>query len=203
LQLPLGSAIAWLLNFVVDITPNPLFNFLPLVGAAGVFRFFLIGSLSTESNPQPLLSPGATSVENWGIDTEWETLISAMADGLFTRDRVPAFLGVTMRKLTPSDSPNGCWTTTSAIIDVQGPAGDDQIDDFVNNVILPKLQKFGTVGLHFGKRIEAGSPILDAALSKYGTCGADLNVEPAACYHPMCRRSTAVSDFVWAPGFYD
>lgn len=202
LLLPFGSAIAWVLNLIVDITPNFIFRFLPLVGAAGVFRFFLGGSLSTQKDPQPLLSPGATAVENWGIDTEWETVISAMADGLFTRDLVPPFLGVTIRKITPSASPNGCWTETSAILDVQGPEDGDAIDDFVNNVILPKLLKFGTVGLHFGKRIQAGSPILDAALDKYGTCGAELNVEPATCIHPMCRRSTAVSTFEWAPGFY-
>ena len=64
-----------------------------------------------------------------------------------------------------------------------------------NQVLYPALSAIGTVGLHFGKRVPAGSPVLTAALDKYAQCGVALGLSPADCYHPLCSRTVTPSAF--------
>ena len=89
-------------------------------------------------------------------------------------------------------------------MDVQAPKGSgEELDEFINDIVLPKLQKFGTVGLNMGKRLNGGSSILAAALSRYNNeCQVELNLSPDNCYTPICERNNAVTSFEYPSEYY-
>lgn len=197
-----GTILNSVTTFFASITPSFIFKYLPLLGATGIFRFFVVGTVSTSQWPQPLRAPDVI-VENVQIDTEWSTLIDAIADGLFTTDIVPTYFGVLIKRVEPLTG-KSCWPVTAAAIDIQAPLGSgDALDKYVRETVMPYLQARGRVGLHLGKRIESGSTTLEAAMNTYkDQCGVTLNLEPQACYHPLCRRSTITTNFTYPSEYY-
>lgn len=184
-----GTITNTLVTFAASLIPGFLFRFLPLVGATGIARYFVAGSMSTASFPQPLQAPD-TIVADIQIDTEWSTLMSAMSDGLFTDDMVPLYFGVLIKKIEASATSNGCWKTTAAAIDIQAPPGwGNRLDKYVNDEVFPALKARGNVTIHMGKRLDSGSAILKSAMDVYGACGVELDLTPENCYHPACTRS--------------
>jgi hypothetical protein len=198
----LGTITNTVITFFAGIVPSFIFKVLPLLAATGIFRLFVIGSASTAQIPQPLQAPDVT-VENVQIDTEWFALLNAMADGLFTVDKVPLYMGVVIKKIEPLTIAS-CWSTTVASIDIQAPMGrGGSLDQFIQDTVLPALKNHGTVGLHFGKRLDSGSEILSTALSTYNSqCGVTLNLSPANCYHPACNRASTLTNFTYPPSLY-
>lgn len=70
-------------------------------------------------------------------------------------------------------------------------------------LLFTALQAFGTVDLHMGKRLDSGSAIFQAAMSRYNTqCGVELNLSPANCYHPACTRGNDLTAFTYPTEFY-
>jgi hypothetical protein len=198
-----ANALMRFLTSLGGFVPGAALRILPLTGATGIFRAAINGPVSTDRHPQPLTSPD-TAVEDIQIDTEWDTFVAALEEGLFTTNKLPLYFGAFVRKLTPLGSdPNGCWKVPVAAIDVQAPLGRAaELDEFVASTVYPALSKLGTVSLHLGKRLPEGSEILQSALNFYQSCGAELDVAPAKCYHPVCKRTTAVDAFEYPPGLY-
>lgn len=186
-------------SFVVSAVPG----FLSLTG---LLRLAMIGgTFSLDSAPQPLLAPGL-AIENVQIDTEWSTFVAAVQGGLF-RDAaaLPLSFGVVVKKIVPAANATGCWSVPTAAIDIQAPVGEGpNLDEYTDAVVWPRLAAIGSVGLHFGKRLPAGSRLLRSALDKYSSCGAEtgLSINPAACYHPMCERAEAATEFVYPSSYY-
>lgn len=198
-----GTILSTVTTFFADITPNFLFKYVPLLGATGLFRYVVVGTVSTTQFPQPFKAPANAIVENVQVDTEWSTLISAMADGLFTTELVPPYFGVFIKKIEPLTS-KACWPVTAASIDIQAPKGaGDRLDKYVRETVMPYLQARGNVGLHLGKRLESGSVLLEAAMNTYNNqCGVQLNLSPTTCYHPACTRSTITTNFTYPSSLF-
>ena len=197
-----GTITNSLIEFAAGIVPGQVFKYIPLLGFTGIFRLFVIGSVSTELFPQAITAP-STIVEDVQIDTEWSTLIAAMGDGLFTDDKVPLYFGVLIKRIEASDTSIGCWKVPTASIDIQAPMGQgDKLDKYIKEDVLPALQARGTVGLHMGKRLDDGSDVLKAALNKYEACGVEMNVVPDKCYHPACTRSSSLTGFEYPAEYY-
>jgi hypothetical protein len=93
----LGTLTQSLIGFATNLVPGFIFNYAPALGATGVFRYLVWGSVSTAKVPQPLSAPDVMT-ENYQIDTAWTTLMSAMRDGLFTEDLLPTSLVSSSRK---------------------------------------------------------------------------------------------------------
>lgn len=198
-----GTILNTVTTFFANLAPNWVFSYVPLLGATGIFRYVIAGSVSTSQWPQPLLAPDGTVVEAVQIDTEWSTLMSAMADGLFTDDKVPTYFGVLIKKITPLTD-KSCWPVTAAAIDIQGPKDrGDAVDKWIKETVYPYLKARGNVGLHLGKRIESGSELLATAMETYNAqCGVTLNLAPTTCYHPACTRSQITTNFTYAEGLF-
>ncbi|CAB9499011.1 expressed unknown protein [Seminavis robusta] len=200
---PFFGTILWsVTTFFAGIVPSFIFQYIPILGATGIFRYFVTGSLSTGQVPVPITAPDVI-VEDVQIDTEWDTLVSAMEDGLFTKDKVPLYFGVLAKKITPLSN-KACWSVPVASIDIQAPKGSgDQLDKFIKETVLPALKSRGNVALHFGKRLDSGSEIVSSALSTYNRqCGVQLGVTPTECYHPACNRESTMTNFTWPPSIY-
>jgi len=131
-------------------------------------------------------------------------LLAAMRDGLFKEDLVPAYFGVLIKKISASQSSNGCWKTNTAAIDIQAPKnrGSD-LDTYIEDEVLPALKaQGGNVTLHMGKRLDNGSDVLKAALETYEKCGVEMNKSPSPCYHPACTRSSSLTGFEYPDDLY-
>ena len=197
-----GTITNKLITFAAEIVPSFVFNILPLLGGTGIFRLFVVGSVSTKDFPQGITAPDVL-VEDVQIDTEWTTLLAAMEDGLFTEDKVPVYYGVLIKRIEASASSNGCWKVPAASIDIQAPKGQGkELDKYVNEEVLPALKSKGTVGLHMGKRIDSGSDLLKTALETYSACGVEMNLTPSKCYHPACTRTSALTGFEYPMEYY-
>lgn len=195
----------WLFNTIANIpVPSVITSAIPgYLGITGVFRCLLVGgTFGLEEYPLPLVAPPA-AVENIQVDTEWSTLITAMNAGLFSSPTIPFNLGIVIKKIQPGGD-NSCWTVPAAAIDVQAPIGQsDLLDQYVEGVLHPALSAIGSVGLHFGKRLPAGSNVLQSALDKYAGCGAAVDLEPAnGCYHPMCTRTATPTAFEYPAQYF-
>ena len=117
---------------------------------------------------------------------------------------MPILMGALIKRISASESSNGCWKEDTAAIDLQSPVGRyDGMIEFVNDVLFPALDKLGEVSLHFGKHLPEGSDVLAAAIDKFESCGASVNLTPDPCYHPGCTRSTSISDFVFPSAYFE
>jgi len=183
-------------SFLVTLIPG-------FLGVTGLTRNLLIsGTFNIDQHPLPLLAP-PTAVENIQVDTEWATLLAAMDAGLFSNPPVPVDLGLVIKRITPAEPTNGCWTEPAAAIDIQAPMGKHAIlDDWIRDVLHPALTAIGTVGLHFGKRLPAQSAVLQAALDKYEACGASVGLSLTECYHPMCKRTVTPTAFEYPSQYF-
>ena len=159
-----------------------------------------------ESNPSHqllshLLHNTNTAIQ---IDTEYRVLIAALENGLFTKKQIPLYYYVRFKKVVPFENSNSCWNEPAVILEITGPQGDgDALDQWVDDVVYPALiAEGGTIGLHFGKRIPPGRKTTRAALNKYKSCGAQLDLDPVDCYHPQCKRTTHPSSFVYPDQYY-
>ena len=197
-----GTITNSLITFAAGIVPAFVFNIVPLLGLTGIFRLFVVGSVSTKDFPQGITAPDVV-VEDVQIDTEWSTLLAAMEDGLFTEERVPLYMGVLIKRIEASEASNGCWKVPAASIDIQAPKGQGaKLDKYINDEVLPALKSRGTVGLHMGKRIDNGSDLLKTALETYAACGVEMNLAPAKCYHTACTRTSELTGFEYPVEFY-
>jgi hypothetical protein len=197
----------WLFNAIAN-TPIPpvLASAIPgLLGLTGLLRCLLVGgTFGLEQHPLPLVAPAAAApVENIQVDTEWSTLITAIDAGLFSSTALPFNMGIVIKKIVPTGD-YSCWTEPAAAIDVLAPIGrSGLVDKYVEGVLFPALSAIGSVGLHLGKRLPAGSNVLQSALDKYAGCGAALNVEPSTgCYHPICTRTATPTAFEYPPQYF-
>lgn len=184
-------------------TPAIVLLFVPVFPLTGLLRQIIVGTstFSTLDHPQPLAAPDQ-DVENIQIDAPWSSLMNVMEDGIFTD--MPILMGAVIKRISASESSNGCWKEEMAAIDLQMPVGRlDGLLEFTNDVLFPALDKLGEVSLHFGKRIPGGTDLLAAALDKFESCGASVNLTPDPCYHPGCTRSTTITDFVFPPAYYE
>jgi hypothetical protein len=202
----LGTLTQTLVSFATTLVPGVVFNYLPLLGASGIFRYFVWGSVSTVKAPQPIPAPDVV-VEDYQIDTAWTTLMSAMRDGLFTEDLLPPYFGVLVKKVKATTASNGCWKEDTAAIDFQAPENyGSKLDAYVNNIVYPALKVHGDLTLHMGKRLAPGTDIVKEAFSTYGNkCGVLLDKNPSPCYHPACTRSSSgllATNFVYPPGIF-
>ena len=158
-------------------------------------------SLSTSFAFRPLTAPDLR-VEDAQLDTDWDTFMLAVNSGVLAE--LPSGMSVIAKKVSPITT-NGCWDVDVATIDFQVPLGfEDDLDTYIEDVFYPKLLELNSsveVTFHFGKRILAGSTVLQAALNKYESCGATLNPTVETCYHPMCARTTTPSEFEY-PAMY-
>eukprot|EP00967_Tisochrysis_lutea_P142574 scaffold263608_cov37-Tisochrysis_lutea.AAC.1 len=183
-------------TFVISSLPG-------FLGLVGLLRLYLVqGTFSLEEHPLPLVAPPA-AVEGIEVDTEWSTLMAAIDAGLFSSPSLPSELAIVLKRVSPSENTVGCWTEPAAAIDIQAPVGSAAIlDEYVDSVLYPSLATYGTVGLHFGKRVPSGSMVLNATLEKYARCGAALALNGGECIHPMCRRTTVPSPFNYPSKYY-
>jgi len=198
-----GTITNTIAEFGASIVPSVVFKWIPLLGTTGLFRYTVTGSVATTQFPQGITAPPVT-VENVQIDTEWETLLLAMEDGLFTEHTVPLYMGVLVKRVEPAENTNGCWKNTTAAIDIQAPTfrGDD-LDKYIKDTVLPALKARGTVGVHFGKRLDSGSEILKTALDTYKKCGVMTYLDPPErCWHPACQRSSVLTGFEYPSRYY-
>lgn len=157
--------------------------------------------MSTSFAFRPLTAPDLR-VEDAQLDTDWDTFMLAVNSGVLAE--LPSGMSVIAKKVSPITT-NGCWDVDVATIDFQVPLGfEDDLDTYIEDVFYPKLLELNSsveVTFHFGKRILAGSTVLQAALIKYASCGATLNPTVETCYHPMCARTTTPSEFEY-PAMY-
>eukprot|EP00967_Tisochrysis_lutea_P069131 scaffold90764_cov32-Tisochrysis_lutea.AAC.2 len=202
----IGEAFGlFLFNLIANLPlPTCVTSLIPgVLGLTSLLRRLLIqGTFSLERHPLPLEAPDSL-VENIQVDTEWDTLLQAMRAGLFSAPNVPFNLAVVIKRIQPTNGTFGCWDVPAAAIDIQAPVGwHDMLDGYVADEVYPALSAIGSVGLHFGKRIPAQSAVLQAALNKYSTCGASLNLSPAQCIHPMCERTPNPTTFEYPARYY-
>lgn len=184
-------------------TPNFIAAIVPIFPFVGILRQLIIGSsiFSTADFPQPLEAPDMY-VENIQIDAPWENVVQVMVDGVF--GKMPYLMGALIKRITVTEDTIGCWkdVTEMASVDMQMPIGAAKdLDDFAVNVLFPALQELGDVSVHFGKRLPTGTDLLAAAIDKFESCGASVNLNPSPCYHPGCTRSTTITDFEFPPDY--
>lgn len=183
-------------------TPPAVLAVVPLYPLTGLLRQTIVGSstFSTADYPQPLEAPDA-DVENIQVDAPWANVVTAMENGVF--GQMPVLMGFLIKRISVSENTIGCWKDEQmASVDMQMPlSGAKGLDDYAENILLPALQELGEVSIHFGKRIPTGSNLLAAALTKFESCGASLNINPSPCYHPGCTRSTEVTEFEYPPEY--
>ncbi|CAB9497143.1 expressed unknown protein [Seminavis robusta] len=180
-----------------------LFSFIPTNVFAPLSRTVISGTLSTLKFPVPVSAPDDIT-EAIQIDVEYRVLRQALKRGLFTSKRVPLYYYVRFKRVYPFENSNSCWNETAVILEITGPQGDGaKLDAWVDEVVTPALlDAGGTIGLHFGKRIPPRSLTTQKALEKYASCGAELNLSPANCYHPQCARTTTPQQFTYPPQYY-
>lgn len=184
-------------------TPEFLLSLIPVFPFTGILRQIIIGTstFSTADFPQPLEAPDF-DVEDIQLDAPWTSLMKAMEDGVFAE--MPLLMGMLIKRISAGEDSSGCWKEEMASIDLQMPkAAYAELDEFAENVLLPALQELGEVSLHFGKRLVSGSNMMAAAISKFESCGASVNLSPDPCYHPACTRSVELSQFVFPPQYYE
>jgi hypothetical protein len=202
-----GQITNFLFSSTIGITPGFVFNYIPFLGLAGIFRYFVTGTVYTADYPQSLVATDAV-VDAIQIDTEWSTLMAAMEDGLFTHDeRVPLYWGVIAQKVEPTENSNSCWNVTSVALNIQVPPGQgDKLDKYVDKVVLPRLAAVpgSSIGANFGTRLPSRSDFLAMALERYESrCGVELDLLPSDCYHPACTRSTTITTFTYPEQYYE
>ena len=206
-----GTLSSMLFGVVVNLLPSWVYNiFPPLIGLTGILRLFVFGTTSTATVPQPLIVDIA--VDDVQIDTEWTTLMAAMADGLFTKNVVPPYIGIAFKRLSAGPSSNSCWQEDTAAIDLQvAPGYGPKLDEYIDQELLPALVKAGGttsskgVSLHLGKRLVSDSDILAASWDFYEQecfVNLDLDIPPDNCYHPACTRSSTLTTFKYPPDLY-
>lgn len=182
-------------------TPDFVLALIPVFPLTGILRQLIIGSgtFSTADYPQPLEAPDL-AVENIQIDAPWTSLMTVMENGIFGDQ--PGLQGALIKRISASADSVGCWKEDMASIDMQAPkSAQVDLDNFAENVLLPALQAEGDVTLHLGKRLVTGSNMMAAAMSKFESCGASVNLSPSPCYHPACTRSGVVSQFEFPPQY--
>lgn len=134
-------------------TPAILYSYIPILGFSGILRQALVfGTMSNQKHPQPLIGPNLY-VNNIQVDVEWNVLITAIENGLF--EQWPFYGGALIKRISASNK--SCWSAEdTAALDLQFPFNQGEVvDDFVDNILYPMLTDLGgTVGSHFGKRIE-------------------------------------------------
>ncbi|CAB9506668.1 expressed unknown protein [Seminavis robusta] len=199
-----GTILSTVTNLFETFLPSWIYQYVPLLGFTGIQRLLVVGSLSSAQFPVAIPIFADLDSEDYGIDTEWDTLMSAMEDGLFTKDTLPLYFGVLIRKVS-AGTEKSCWSVPIATIDIYAPKGSgDQLNKFIKETVVPYLKSRGNVGLHFGKRLDSGSELLSLALSTYNRqCGVELGVTPTeGCYHPACNRESTLTNFTWPPSLY-
>lgn len=192
---------------------------------APLARLLVFGTVSTTKFPVPVSAPdditeGTYSTVCYGrnstirsltfsalaiqIDTEYAALERALDAGLFSAKSIPVYFYVRFKKVEPFTGSNSCWSETAVILEITGPQQDGEaLDAWVDEVVTPALLAAGgTIGLHFGKRIPPNSATLQAALSKYTSCGVETNISPTNCYHPQCTRALSPASFTYPPTYY-
>lgn len=188
----------------ITATDTGVFGFFPTNAFAPLARLTISGIVSTVDFPVPVSAPDDIT-EAIQIDTEYKTLMAAIENGLFTKKRIPVYYYVRFKRVVPLENSNSCWKEPAVILEITGPQGDGEgLDAWVDDVVYPALiAEGGTIGLHFGKRIPPGTQTTRAALKKYKSCGVELNLDPAHCYHPQCKRKVRPSSFVYPDQYYD
>ena len=143
------------------------------------------------------------AMEQIQIDTEWTTFLSMVEDGFFDDNPPPIDSIVAVKHIFADRTSNGCWKEETAGIAMATPTRSvDELEDYVTDVYQAIERRGGTLTLHFGKRMPRDRTIIRAALRKLESCGVQLNVNPARCLHPVCRRTDRISTFEWPAEYY-
>lgn len=203
----IGSSRFKLFQLTVSFpTPSFVFNIVPIFQFTSLLRTFIVGSvtLATSVAPQPLFAPDAY-VENAQLDISWSNFLLLVENGIYAT--IPDKMGTITKKITPDVNSNGCWQEPVASIDFQIPVGFDQVlDDYVSGEFYTKLLEVDSdaeLTFHFGKRVPEDTSILQAALDKFESCGATLNITPEKCHHPLCTRTVIPSEFEYPEEYFD
>jgi len=199
-----------IINFSAGLLSPSLLNIIPAFALTGITRLAVLGTLSTKEYPNPLPAPESLeAVESVQIDAKYDTVIAAIKDGLFitSEEIVPFYFSVVIKQVNAVGTNFKCWGegTRMAAIDIQAPPNQGpQMDAYIENVVYPKLSKFGDVAIHLGKRSPPNSSILASALDFYKTCGVEigLTVDSTECYHPICERKTTPTTFQYPAAYY-
>ena len=203
----IGNARMFSFNTVTRFpTPDIVYQFVPVFQFSGTLRRLIVGTvkLSTDLFPNPVSAPDV-AVENIQLDMEWSAFVTLVGNGIFKN--MPSKMSALIKKITPNESSNGCWDVPVASLDFQIPLGfSDDLDEYVTDVFYPAildLDEDAEVSLHFGKRMPSGGVVLQAALDKYESCGATLDLSPEKCYHPLCTRTNVPTTFEYPEKYYD
>jgi len=183
--------------------PDFIFENVPILSYLGPLRRGTIGRgiYSTLDYPQPLTAPDK-AIENIQIDVPWTSFVSVSEDGVFTE--MSGYMEAVIKRITATENLSSCWKEDTAAIDLQVPQSRaDELLEFAEDVLFPKLKELGEVSIHFGKHIPEGSNLLAAAIDKFESCGASVNLTPDSCHHPGCTRSTEVSQFEYLPNYFE
>lgn len=198
-------------NSLAGIIPSFIYRVLPILSIAGLTRLVLFGVFfSTSRHPNPLVALDLIGdLDAVQLDTQWEALVTAIDNGLFSGDSaLPINFNVVIKRIVAVGQNFKCWGegTIMASIDIEVPGGSGEaLDEYIDGKIFPAIQTAGgNLTLHFGKRSPPNSLVLQSTIDFYAACGVETNltISDSSCYNPICDRTVTPRRFKYPDQYY-